>query len=158
MDPKIVGAISEAGPRQESWLLMEVPPSLPWACRTRWGCRPCSPVIGTVRGCHRGVGGVRNQPLEGRACAQADGRPLRRGHVAAASIEIAHQHDVLPRDTAGRPRDRTVASMSQSTMCVWGGSPPCPTSAGHPGRRRRASRSQPLHPVGLHAGVRWQTP
>lgn len=110
---KVLGPIAEAGPRQKSWLFMEVPPSLPWVYR------PCSPVIGTVRGCHRGIGGVGNQPLEGRARAQADGRPVRRGHVAAAGVEIAHQHDVLPGDTAGWPRDRTGAPGAPST-CVLG--------------------------------------
>lgn len=61
--------------------------------RARAGCLP---VVGTVCGCDRGIRTVRDQPLEEMACPKADGRPLGGAYVAAASIKIAHEHDVLP--------------------------------------------------------------
>lgn len=60
-----------------------------------WGCLP---VISTVCGCGCGVRTVRDQPLEDGACPKANGRPLGGSDVAAASIEISHEHDVLPGD------------------------------------------------------------
>lgn len=59
-------------------------------------CAGCLPVVGTVCGCDRSVRTVRDQPLEETACPKADGRPLGGAYVAAASIEVAHEHDVLP--------------------------------------------------------------
>lgn len=92
-----LGSVSEAGPRSQACSQGTLVPALQNS--------PSSPVVGTVRGCDRGVCSVWNQPLEGRARAQADGWPGRGAHIAAASVEIAHQHDVLPEDTTSWPRD-----------------------------------------------------
>lgn len=64
---KVLETISEAGLRWKARLLVQV------ALQSPRGRRFCSPVVGAVRGRNRCVSSVRNQPLEGGDCAQADG-------------------------------------------------------------------------------------
>lgn len=106
-----------------------------------------------MRGCDCGVGTVRNQPLEDGACPKADGRPLGGSDVVAASIEISHEHDVLPGDMPVGP-GTNGASRAHCRRMV---SPPGPTSAGHPGKHRRGHRSQSQHLSGLRARARLQS-
>lgn len=70
-------------------------------------CPPCPPprhppVVGAVGAADGGVGAVRDEPLAGLEVAQADGGPLRRGHVGAVGVEVTQEEDVL----RGRMRDR----------------------------------------------------
>lgn len=51
--------------------------------------------------CHRGVGVVGDQPAEALVGEEADVRPVRAGHIAAAGVEVAQQQDVLSSECSG---------------------------------------------------------
>lgn len=55
----------------------------------------CTPVIGTVCVCHRGVSIIGDQPVETLVGEEADVLPFRTRHIGTARIEVAQQQDVL---------------------------------------------------------------
>lgn len=114
-----------------------------------------NPVVSTVCGCDCGVCTIGDQPLEDGACPKANGRPLGGSDVAAASIEISHEHDVLPGDmTCLLVQGQTGPIEPTAPRMV---SPPGPTFAGHLGKHRRGHQSLSQLLLGLHARARSQT-